>query len=194
MRRVTIDEATLDAWFCREVLPLEPALTRYIRRHWRNPQDVYDLIHDVYTLALGGARNVLPDYAPAYVFAIARNHLAQQAKRARIISFELVADLDTVEAERDMMAVERLMNARDELRHAQAGLDNLPPRCREVVYLRKVEGLTTREAAERLGVGIDAIEQQLTKGMRALTDFMLGGPGRILRTGRAQHRKRSSHD
>ena len=147
------------------------------------------MVHDVYTLAFGRAREGLPDYTPAYVFAIARNHLAQQSKRARIVSFELMADFDAVDSEVDMMAVERFMNARDELRHAQAGLDNLPPRCREVVYLRKVEGLTTREAAERLGVGVDAIEQQLTKGMRALTDFMLGGPGRIVRRGRVRQRK-----
>lgn len=169
-------------------------MLRYIRRHWRNPQDVFDLLHDVYALVFNSARNGLPEYAPAYVFATARNHLAQQSKRARIVSFELVADFDAAESDVDMMAVERLMNARDELRHAQAGLDNLPPRCREVVYLRKVEGLTTREAAERLGVGVDAIEQQLTKGMRALTDFMLGGPGRIIRSKRTQRQRQGGHD
>ena len=71
--------------------------------------------------------------------------------------------------------------ARDELRRAQAGLDLLPPRCREVVRLRKVEGLSTRETAERLGVGIDTVEKQLTLGIRAMTDFVLGGTGKIHR-------------
>ncbi len=46
----------------------------------------------------------------------------------------------------------------------EAGLAGLPPKCREVVRLRKVEGLTTREAADRLGVGIDTIERQLAIG------------------------------
>ena len=63
----------------------------------------------------------------------------------------------------------------------QAGLDRLPPRCREVVRLRKIEGLSTRETAERLGVGIDTVEQQTVHGMRALVDFMLGGTGKIQR-------------
>lgn len=175
------DDAALDAWFCREVLPLEPMLMRYIRRNWRVADDVFDLIHDIYALALGGARRAIPDHTRSYVFAIARNHLIQQAKRAQIVSFELVADLESLDPELDMFASDRHMSARDELRRAQMGIENLPPRCREVVQLRKVEGLTTREAAERLGVGIDAIEQQLTKGMRALTDFMLGGSGRIAR-------------
>jgi DNA-directed RNA polymerase specialized sigma24 family protein len=48
--------------------------------------------------------------------------------------------------------------------------------------LRKIEGLSTREAAVRMGVGVDTIERQLVLGMRALTDFMLGGTGKIRRS------------
>jgi len=70
-------------------------------------------------------------------------------------------------------------------------MDALPPRCREVVRLRKVEGLTTRETADRLGVGIDTIEQQLTLGMRALVDFMLGGSGKVRRPRFVRRRCRS---
>lgn len=186
-----IDADAIDDWFCQEVLPLEPALTHYIRRNWRVTEDVFDLLHDVYALALGSARGGLPDYTQGYVFTIARNLLAQRSRRARIVSLEMVADLENIEPDVDVFSADRNMIARDDLRRAQAGIDNLPPRCREVVRLRKVEGLTTREAADRLGVGIDAIEQQLTKGMRALADFMLGGPGRIARASDATRQRRS---
>lgn len=27
-------------WFCREVLPLEPALARFLRRNWRDQEEV----------------------------------------------------------------------------------------------------------------------------------------------------------
>ena len=30
-----IDDAALNAWFCGQVLPLEPALTSFIRSNWR---------------------------------------------------------------------------------------------------------------------------------------------------------------
>jgi RNA polymerase sigma factor (sigma-70 family) len=170
-----MDDCVLDEWFCQEVLPLEAALLRYIRRNWRVANDVFDLMHDVYTLALEGAARGLPDNTQAYLFAITKHHLMRQARRARIVAFDLVADMERVEPDQDFRAVERHMMARDELRRAQRAMDALPPRRREAVYLRKVEGLTTREAAERMGVGIDAIEQHLTKGMRALADFMGGG-------------------
>jgi len=185
-----IDASAIDDWFCRQVLPLEGPLTRYIRRNWRVEEEVFDLLHDVYALALGGASDGLPDYTQGYVFTIARNLLTQRSRRARIVSFELVADLETVEPDVDIFSADRNLIARDDLRRAQAGIDNLPPRCREVVRMRKVEGLTTREAAERLGVGIDAIEQQLTKGMRALADYMMGGTGRIIRASDADRHRR----
>jgi RNA polymerase sigma-70 factor (ECF subfamily) len=186
------DQAALDDWFCREVLPLEPALMRYIRRNWRVPEDVFDLTHDIYALALHGARNGLPEHTSGYVFAIARNHLIQQARRSQIVSIEFMANLDGVGPPPDLSTTDRHIDARDELRRALAGLSILPPRCREVVQLRKVEGLTTRETAERLGVGVDAIEQQLTKGMRALTDFMLGGSGKIAWPSRDKRKARRS--
>jgi RNA polymerase sigma-70 factor (ECF subfamily) len=97
------------------------------------------------------------------------------------VSIDLVADLEQLHVPADSFASERHLTARDELRRAQAGLDLLPPRCREVVRLRKVEGLTTREAAERIGVTVATVERQMVQGMRALVDYMLGGTGKIRR-------------
>jgi RNA polymerase sigma-70 factor (ECF subfamily) len=176
-----IDDAALNAWFCGQVLPLEPALTSFIRSNWRISDDVVELRQDIYERLLAGVRLELPTNTKAFVFAVARNHLINQAVRSRIVSFELVADLENDTEATDLFATERHLDARDQLRRARDGLESLPPRCREVVRLRKVEGLTTKEAAERLGVGVDTIERQLTMGMRALVDFMLGGSGKVVR-------------
>jgi RNA polymerase sigma factor (sigma-70 family) len=176
-----VDDGALDEWFCREVLPLEAPLTRFIRRNWRVADDVMDLRHDVYELAFTGARKELPINTRQYLFTIARNHLINSAKRARIVSFEHVADLETVERDVDLFETERHVTARDSLRRALAGLEKLSPRVREIVELRKIEGLTPQETADRLGIGKDAVNGQLVMGMKALASHMLGGSGRIVR-------------
>ena len=176
-----VNDEALDEWFCREVLPLEGVLTRFIRRNWRVADDVMDLRHDVYELAFAGARKELPMNTQQYLFTIARNHLINSAKRARIVSFEHVADLETVDREVDLFEAERHLTARDTLRRALAGLEKLSPRVREIVELRKIEGLTPQETADRLGIGKDAVNGQLVMGMKALASHMLGGPGRIVR-------------
>lgn len=175
------DEAGLNRWFCEQVLPLERALMAFIRRNWRNQTDIVDLRQEVYERVLNGARTALPQQPAAYLFTVARNHLINRAKQARIVSFDLVADLENIEFAPDLWATDRQLTARDELRRAQAGLARLPERCREVIRLRKVEGHSTREVAERMGIGIDTVERQTTLGMRALVDYMLGGSGRIVR-------------
>lgn len=175
------DDDAIEDWFCREVLPLERILTRFIRRNWRVADDVMDLRHDIYELAISGARSGLPTNARQYVFTVARNHLINSAKRARIVSFDLVADLETTGRSIDAFETERGLEARDTLRRVMAGLDKLSPRVRQIVELRKIEGLSIKETADRLGIGSDAVNHQLLMGMKALADHMIGGTGRIMR-------------
>lgn len=176
-----VEQGELDAWFRREVLPLEGSLVRYVRRNWRVADDVMDLTHDIYELVYTAARDGLPTNTRQYLFTVARNHLINRAKRARIVSFELVADLESLDRDADVFEGERHMLARDAVRRAQAGMDKLTPRVREIVWLRRVEGLSIRETAQRLGIGNDAVKQQLMMGVKALADHMLGGTGRIVR-------------
>jgi RNA polymerase sigma-70 factor (ECF subfamily) len=176
-----VKDDELREWFRREVLPLERSLTHFIHQNWRVADDVMDLRHDVYEQAITGARNGLPVASRRYLFTIARNHLINRAKRARIVSFNLVADLETIDREVDIFEAERHLSAREALRRVHEGLAKLSPRVREIVELRKIEGLNVAETAERLGIGHDAVKQQTMHGMRALADHMLGKRGKIVR-------------
>lgn len=189
-----VNDAVLRAWFCREVLPLEFALTRFIRNNWRSDADITDIRQDIYERVLIGAGRELPTLAGPYIFTVARNVLINRSRHAKVISIELVADLGRVTQATDWLTPARHAEGRELLRQVLAGLELLPPRCREVVRLRKIEGLSTKETARRLGIGVDAVEQQTTLGMRALVDFMLGGSGRIQRPKRPSRRlgKRAS--
>src|SRR3546814_13655920 len=101
---------------------------KYIHRDVRVAVDVTDLRHDVDERASAGSRKGLPVQTRPFIFTIARNHLINRAKRAKIVSFELVADLETIDHEADMLTAERHAIARDTLRRAQEGIDRLSPR------------------------------------------------------------------
>jgi len=176
-----IGDGELKAWFFREIFPLEPALTRFIRRNWRNESDVADLRQDIYAKIYTAARAQLPHNARAFLFTTARNHLINTAKRAKIVSFDLVADLEAAFPEATSTDLDRQLSAREELRRVQAGMELLPPRCRQVMTLRRIEGLSTKEVAAHLNISASTVEQQMAHGLRALADYMLGGQGRIRR-------------
>ena len=93
---------------------------------------------------------------------------------------EAVADLDELEIAIDAPGPERNAMARDVLRKLQGALDRLPPRAREVVTLRRIEGLSRPEIAQRMGISEKTVSEHLTRGLCALAD-MLYGDGSDLR-------------
>lgn len=164
------------SWFCQEVLPLEPKLTRFLSRNWRAQAEINDLRQEIYARILSSAetQSQPPSNTQAFVFAIARNYLIDLARRASVVRIELVADLGFAMAPTEDRTPEQVVSARHELARLKAGLDRLPKRCKQVITLRRIEGLSQKETAARLGISVKAVEQHTTNGMRALVDFVFG--------------------
>jgi RNA polymerase sigma-70 factor (ECF subfamily) len=163
----------LDDWFVREVLPLEAALARFLRRHRQPSDDVADLLQEVYVRIYESAAQRRPELVQAFVFAAARNLLIDQARRAQIVSIEAYADLEMLDLSSHELTPERHASGHQELRLLQNALEQLPLRCGEVVRLRKIDGMSQREVAEHMGIAEDTVEKQIAKGMRALADALL---------------------
>ena len=167
---MTRDE--VDEWFVQEVLPLEGVLKRFLRRNWRDEDDLPDLRQEVYARLLEGCAVARPDSAQAFMLSIARNLLIDRTRRARIVSIETFADMDALEISAESVTIERQLMARSELQLLQRALQQLPPRCRQVVELRKIEGLSQREVAQQMGITENTVERQVSLGVRALADAM----------------------
>jgi len=163
-------------WFVREVLPLEAALMQFLRRSSRSNAEADDLRQEVYVRVCEAARHEIPIPARPFVFAVARNLLIDRARREQIISIEAVADLGTLDIVADEPEPDRTVIARQELRRLQMALDHLPARCRQAVTLRKIEGLSYREIADRMGIAEDTVSKHLREGMSILTDALHGEP------------------
>lgn len=59
----------------------------------------------------------------------------------------------------------------------ESAIDTLPDGMREVFVLRDVEGLSTFEVAESLGVSEDVVKTRLSRGRAALRRELLGRTG-----------------
>lgn len=184
-----------DDWFVREILPMEAALMRYLRRNWRDAAELPDLRQEVYVRVFEAARVREPEQAGAFLFSTARNLLIDRARRAQIVSIETFADLELENLTPDDLTPERHASGRAELRLLQQALNALPLRCKEVVSLRKIDGMSQREIAEHMGIKEATVEKQMAKGMRALADALLANgivvrvaaiAGKALRSGGEQ--------
>jgi RNA polymerase sigma factor (sigma-70 family) len=165
---------SLEEWFASEILVHEAALMRYLRRVWPHPADIPDLRQDIYVRVYESAAKNRPSLPKAFLFATTRNLLTDRIRHSRIVSIELTQDLESLNVIVDEISPEQRLSARQQLRQLSDALDTLSDDCRAVIWLRRIEGLSQREAAERLGMQEGTLESHLSRGIRALANLVLG--------------------
>ena len=168
-------EDTLEQWFIREVIAHEGALMRHLSRVWPNRSDIRDIRQEVYVRVYEAAGRARPLAPKSFLFATARNLMADRVRRERVVRIEARGELDALNVLVDEISPERRASARQELVRLAHAFDLLPLRCRNVMWLTKVENLTQREVARRLGVNEKAVEKQVSRGVRLLAEALFGG-------------------
>jgi RNA polymerase sigma-70 factor (ECF subfamily) len=159
----------LDKWFVQEVLPLEPMLTGFLRRNCREADDIVDLRQDVYVRVYEAAEAGPLENTKAFVFAVARNLLIDRARHSQVAAIVAVAPSGDLPDYVDELCPERHAMGRQDIESLQQAFSDLPPRCREVVELRKIAGLSQRDVATRLGITEGTVEKQIAKGIQFLS-------------------------
>jgi RNA polymerase sigma factor (sigma-70 family) len=115
-----------------------------------------------------------PRYAKSFLFTIARNLLIDRSRRERVVSIDYMQDLEALNVSLDELSPERRVSARQELLRLSDAFDRLPEKTRAAIWLRRVEGLSQREAARSLGMKEGALESQMSRGLRTIANAVLG--------------------
>lgn len=155
-------------WVADSVMPHETKVRAWLARSRMSREDIDDVIQEAYCRlsALDGFEAI--DRPDAYFFSIARNLLASQMRRSRVVRIEAVAEIEALSPYDETPSPERQAGARMELEQVRALVAALPERCRRIFEMRKIEGLPQREIAERLGVTESIIENDGAKGVRLI--------------------------
>jgi RNA polymerase sigma-70 factor (ECF subfamily) len=166
---------SLDAWFAREILVHEAPLVRYLMRTWAAKDEIHDLRQETYLRVYEAAARERPRSAKSFLFTTARHLLVDRIRRKKVVSFEVGWDIDEMNVLVDEISPERCAGADEELRVLARALEKLPPRCRQVIWMRRVEQQSQKEVAARLGIGEAMVEKHVAKAMRRLADALFGG-------------------
>lgn len=92
---------------------------------------------------------------------IKHRNIEQNYVNGELLDFYFSKVIETPEAELALQS--------EELREAvQVAIQKLPVRCREIFVLSKIEGLSNKEIAERLGISVKTVENQMTVALSKL--------------------------
>lgn len=155
-------------WIAHEILPHEAAVRRWLIRRVDTHADADEIIQQAY------CRLTELDYVGhirsgrRYFFATARSILLERIRRSQIVEFRAMTDLDESSIMDDSPSPERIVGDRLQLQHVLDLLDGLPTAYRDVLRLRRLEGLSQKEAAARLGVSENVVENNVARGLRML--------------------------
>jgi RNA polymerase sigma-70 factor (ECF subfamily) len=143
-------------------------LRRYLARLIGCQSEAQDLAHDAYARvfpAITGERVHAPQ---AFLYLTARR-LAINRIRHRELAATRTVDIATLrKTAANAPTVQQTVMARQELAQLERALASLPPRCRAVLLLRRVEMLSPDEVARRLGITRSTVEKQHVRAVRLL--------------------------
>lgn len=166
-------DAALDRWFQQEVRPHEQKLKSYLRGSFPAMRDVDDVVQESYLRIWRRQLRAPVQSAKNFLFRIAGNLAVDLLRREHHGLYEPITE-QTVQS-----VMDERVNGSDsacsnqEIDVLLEAIERLPARCREVVILRKLHGLSQREIAERLGITENTVQNQAMKGLQHCRRFLL---------------------
>ena len=159
-------------WFVDEAFSQNSALQSYLRSAYPKLRDVDDVIQESY-LRLWKVRATQPiRSAKAFLFTVARRLAIDVHRRNRTSPVDLVGDLATVPVIEERRSIADTAGVQEKVALLVEALAALPPRCREIFMLRKLDGFSQRDVAIRLGLSERTIEEQVARGMKRCEEFL----------------------
>jgi RNA polymerase sigma factor (sigma-70 family) len=153
-------------WFNSEVKPCEHALRAYLSRRFPVLTEREDIMQEAYARVISARRAGQLTSARAFLFTVARNLAIDVFRRRRSQPHEPFtddADLQILHAAPDAgEAIEQQQRHNSLL----AAVDALPERCREVMMLRYLDGLSYKEIGQRLDISPNTVKVHIVKGIR----------------------------
>lgn len=143
-----------------------PVLLKYLASRVGNLTEAQDLAQEAY-LRLSRVPDADLILKPeSYLFRIAANlaneFLLKRSRKMNTINLDTLTDNDGIEGE---ISFERHIEARSALRQLESILNDLPPLYRSILLLRKRDGFSHKEIAEKLDISPHTVHRYLTRAL-----------------------------
>jgi len=170
-------------WFADEVQPHDAALKRYLRRSFPDVRDVDDIVQQSYlriwrrqlSRPITEVTGTVTASVKSFLFQIARRLAVDTLRHDRASPFAKTteeSDLESTSVIEEREASSEAVCSKEEFELVLVAIEALPARCREVVILRKLHGLSAAETARELGLSEETVHVQTRRGFQRVQDWL----------------------
>lgn len=159
-------------WFSDTVQVHAEPLKGWLRSRFPSISDPENIVQEALTRVWRVGENCRAESPKALLYTTAHNLAIDQLRRQNIVPFEPLTESTEsfVYQEGPTPADSTALN--QELELLTQAIQSLPDRCRQVLTLRKIYGLSQKAIAAQLGIAEHTVEVQVANGMRRCADFL----------------------
>jgi RNA polymerase sigma factor (sigma-70 family) len=158
-------------WFVDELQPHAHALRAWLQNQFPDLQDPDDVVQEAMLRVIEAHRRTPIRSAKAYLFAAARNLVLMGSRSSRARCTRSLEEIDASRIQDDSADVRESVARTQELEILTLAIQSLPTRCRQVITLRKIYGLSQQETAAELGIAEHTVEIHTAVGLKKINRY-----------------------
>lgn len=150
----------------------QASLRNYISRFMVSAHEIDDVSQETFLRAYKAEQKTIIEQPKAFLFRVAKNMMLSEFSNKTRKMIDYVEDFEQSSLYSGEDKLEDSVIAQQKLGVYCEAIASLPPKCRQVILMKKVYGLSYKEIARRLGVTVSAVEKQLIKGGKRCEQIM----------------------
>ncbi len=160
-------------WVAEHLQVHEAMLRAWLQSRFPKLGDWDDVIQEAYSRVLAARAKAKDIRSPkAFFFATARNLAYDACRKTAGLVVEPLGVEEEFSVLDETVDIAETVSRNQEIELMTQAIQALPDRCRQVLTLRNVYGLSHKEIAAQLGITTGTVEAQITVGIRKCTAYV----------------------
>jgi RNA polymerase sigma-70 factor (ECF subfamily) len=143
------------------------ALIRFLRRRLSVADDANDVAQEAYIRMMKYEGSSDIQSPSALLYRIAVNVANDHGRAAQVRAASSHVQYEDVDLVSDVPSAERDLSARQALDQLLDVIEALPPKCKQVFLLSRVNGMTYPQIAAHCGISVKMVEKQISRALAA---------------------------
>ena len=145
----------------------EKALKKYLYRFFSRPQDVDDVAQEAFIKVFATEARTEVRHPKGLLFRAAKHAALTELSKKTSKDFDYMEEMNSGPdlTEEVSCNAEVVLDSRRKLAALSIAISELPPVCRKVFILRKIEALPIKEIAARLKISVSSVEKHGAEGL-----------------------------
>jgi RNA polymerase sigma-70 factor (family 1) len=152
-------------------------LCRYALTYMQDENLAEDIVQDTFIKIWEQKKDLIASAEiKFYLITAVRNNCISALRKQKTQQVHFTDTTPEPDPEPFITTTQHYEMANEQARKIKEALNQLPPKCKEVFLLVKMQGMSYKHAAESLGISVKTVENQMGKAIRIVRELALSQP------------------